>query len=86
MMSKPHSIDEIDIRKEIEDFPGIVVSAKRIRMRIERKYGLYLNQHQANTLGRRVADILSEMYDDGLLSIYSRSYSRRAIKYMRNKR
>ena len=80
------SIEEIDIKKEIEEFPGSVFSAKKIRCRIIDKYGLYLDQHQEHSLGRRVGDVLSRMYNEGQLTIYSRSDSNHPIRYMRDKK
>ena len=80
------SIDEIDIRKEIESFPGSIFSARKIRRRIIDKYGLSLDQHQEHSLGRRVGDILSRMSDEGRLSVYLRSDSRHPIRYIRKRR
>ena len=80
------SIEEIDIRKEVEAFPGNIFSARKIRLRIIDKYGLSLDQHQEHSLGRRVGDILSRMNDEGRLSVYLRSDSRHPIRYIRKRR
>lgn len=77
------SIDEIDIRKEIESFPGSIFSARKIKRRIIDKYGLYLDQRQEHSLGSKIGDILSRMNDEGLLSVYLRSDSRHPIRYIR---
>ena len=82
----PSGKEEIDIRKEIEDFPGSIFSARKIRRRIIAKYGLYLDQHQEHSLGRRVGDVLSRMYDEGRLTVYSRSDSNHPIRYKRDKK
>lgn len=82
----PSGKEEIDIRKEIDDFPGSIFSAKKVRRRIIDKYGLYLDQHQEHSLGRRVGDVLSRMYDEGKLSIYKRSDAHHPIRYKRDKK
>lgn len=80
------SICEIDIRKEIEDFPGSVFSARKIRRRIVSKYDLILDQHQEHSLGRKIGDALARMHYEGGISIYSRSDSNHPIRYVRNRK
>ncbi len=79
------SIEEIDIKKEIEEFPGSVFSARKIRRRIVGKYDLILDQHQEHSLGRRIGDILAKMNYEGDISIYSRSDSNHPIRYIRKR-
>ena len=78
-------IEEVDIRKEIDDFPGTIFSARKIRCRITAKYELYLDQQQEHSLGRRIGDILAKMNYEGDISIYSRSDSNHPIRYIRKR-
>ncbi len=77
------SIEEIDIRKEVNEFPGHVFWATKIRRRIVDRYDLALDQRQEHSLGTKIGEVLSIMFSNGEIYVYSRGGSHHAIKYAR---
>ena len=75
-------IGEIDIKKEILEAPGNVMYAAKIRNSIVKKYGLVLDDHENQSMGKRIANCLSQMYDQGILGMYSDGAP---IKYIRRR-
>lgn len=81
------SIEEIDIRKEIDGIltfakPGAIFDSEKVRNRIARKYRLYLDDHETRSFGRSIGFVLTEMYESGILDVYSDT---RPITYVRLK-
>ena len=80
-----NSIGGIDIRKEIDEIPWTVFSARKVRLGIVARYGLQLDQHEEHSLSSQIAVVLSEMCEVGKLSIYRGSGTHRPIRYTRTK-
>jgi len=72
------------LRQEIEDFPGTVLSAAKIRRRIVEKYGFLLDSHEEYSLSVRLSMILAQKRDNGEILVYRYSKNH-PIKYARKR-
>ncbi len=77
------------LRQEIRNFPSPVLSSRKIRIWIVKKYGLYLDEHEERSLGRQISLILLQMHGEGEIAVYKRSSghaSGYSIKYVWKRR
>ncbi len=61
------------LRQLIRDFPGQVLSSRKIRVWIIRNFGFYLDEHLERSLAHQLSLILMQMHGQGEIVIYKKS-------------